>query len=536
MPWVDSLEVALLNRGSPTGVAAYVRLFALNLQEQTLAVVPITLQLVLTIAIFFRRAPNAPGELVGGMLCAIVGLTLFTDSLRICVMPLAELIGRETPRKLPQAATLFIAMCLGILCTYAEPALASLRPLARLVERSKTPYLYIVLNDFLEPLIFSIGLGVGVAAIIGILRFQNEWNMKKVILAAITPCLICSCYMQWGNPELKPILGLAWDCGAVTTGPVSVPVLLALGIGAMKTSKEKRLASLMLQQAVLGGGQQPALDGFGIVTLASLFPVLAVQLLGIVLSFIYTHDDIVNRPEAAVAEDSPLEISPLREVVFAVRAILPLNFAMVFLVLFIIREPIPHLSIFPVVDIAPAKRADAGGGGGTSSSAAATPVVTAEDADTRALNKKVQLPPLSRQPSRHSITICDAEVQAALEKPGTSEEGTSEEGGEIAISRREISSRAATSEEGGEVEPPTEMPGPSAGSAGGQESSAVAAAAASSSAAPLSPDDSSQAHPNGKPAQSSWSNAGPLLFGIFMGQIGMVLFNLGLTYGFTAIG
>ena len=375
MLWVDSLEVALLKRGYSTGAAAYVRLLAVNLQEQTLAVVPITLQLVLTIAIFFQRAPNAPGELVGGMLCAIVGLTLFTDSLRICVMPLGELIGREMPRKLPQAAVLFIALCLGILCTYAEPALASLRPLARLVERNKTPYLYIVLNDFLEPLIFSIGLGVGVAAIVGILRFQNDWKMKKVILATITPCLICSCYMKWGNPELGPILGLAWDCGAVTTGPVSVPVLLALGIGAMKTAKDKRLASLMLQQAVLGGGQQPALDGFGIVTLASLFPVLAVQLLGITLSFVYTHDDIVNRPEAVFAEDLPHEISPVREVVFAVRAILPLNFAMVFLVLFIIREPIPHLSIFPIVDIVPGERVDAAGGGGgpSSTSASATP-------------------------------------------------------------------------------------------------------------------------------------------------------------------
>jgi hypothetical protein len=243
-----------------------------------------------------------------------------------------------------------------------------------------------------------------------------------------------------------------------------VPVLLALGIGAMKTSKEKKLARRMLQQAVLGGGQQPALDGFGIVTLASLLPVLAVQLLGIVLSFIYTHDDIVNRPEAAVAgeatgpsmalptspgamlgavEDSPDEISPLREVVFAVRAILPLNVAMVFLVLFIIREPIPLLSICPAVDIVPAKRAVGGGGRGTSSSAAATPVVTAEDADQPALNKEGELH-LSRHSSRHSITICD-------EKPSTSEEGTLEEGGEITISRREISSRAATSEEGGEV-------------------------------------------------------------------------------------
>ena len=586
MPWVDSLEVALLKRGYSTGAAAYVRLLAVNLQEQTLAVVPITLQLVLTIAIFFRRAPNAPGELVGGMLCAIVGLTLFTDSLRICVMPLAELIGREMPRKLPQAATLFIALCLGILCTYAEPALASLRPLARLVERSKTPYLYIVLNDFLEPLIFAIGLGVGVAAIVGILRFQNEWNMKKVILATITPCLICSCYMQWGNPELKPILGLAWDCGAVTTGPVSVPVLLALGIGAMKTSKEKRLASLMLQQAVLGGGQQPALDGFGIVTLASLFPVLAVQLLGIVLSFIYTHDDIVNRPEAAVVEDSPDEISPLREVVFAVRAILPLNFAMVFLVLFIIREPIPHLSIYPVVDIVPAERVDAAGGGGgpsstsasaTSSSAAPSPVETKEVA-TRWRTPSRPAPPLGEQDaaplspqSRHSIaelhlhrlsiTICD--VQAALESPAlrTTEGGEVDpvafeqdgsrnsltephlSGHSITISEAEVQATLETprtSEKGGEVDQEAVDPPPlvcgSTVSGESSASSAAAAAAASSTAAPHSP-DSSLAHPNGgKPAQSSWANARPLLFGIFMGQIGMVLFNLGLTYGFTAIG
>jgi hypothetical protein len=104
----------------------------------------------------------------------------------------------------------------------------------------------------------------------------------------------------------------------------------------------------------------------------------------------------------------------------------------------------------------------------------------------------------------------------------SSEEGTLEEGGEIAISRREISSRAATSEEGGEVDPPEER-GPSARSIGREESSVGATAAASSTAAPRSP-DGSLAHPNGgQPAQSSWANARPLLFGIFMGQIGMVL-------------
>ena len=61
------------------------------------------------------------------------------------------------------------------------------------------------------------------------------------------------------------IIGLAWDCGAVTTGPVTVPLVLALGIGVCKIVKS--------------GDSEGS--GFGIVTLASLFPILAVFLLGI---------------------------------------------------------------------------------------------------------------------------------------------------------------------------------------------------------------------------------------------------------------
>ena len=107
------------------------------------------------------------------------------------------------------------------------------------------------------------------------------------------------------------------------------------------------------------------------------------------------------------------------------------------------------------------------------------------------------------------ITISDAEVQAALKMPRTSEE------------RGEVDQEAVDA-------PPLVC-----GSTLGEES---LTAAASSTAAPPSP-SSSLPNPNGgKPTQSSWASAGPLLFGIFMGQIGMVLFNLGLTYGFTAIG
>jgi hypothetical protein len=178
-----------------------------------------------------------------------------------------------------------------------------------------------------------------------------------MILWVLSPTLMCAIYMWWGNVELRPLLGLAWDCGAVTTGPVTVPVLLALGIGVMKTKREEREAAVRVPSASLflplqtrkplsklhkkryirltvlpiwmvdrvqkkaqeakeaaknpqkkkrGGLKKnhentkkmiedagDALEGFGIVTLASLLPVLAVEILSISLTFIYTHEDII---------------------------------------------------------------------------------------------------------------------------------------------------------------------------------------------------------------------------------------------------
>ena len=68
-----------------------------------------------------------------------------------------------------------------------------------------------------------------------------------------------------------------------------------------------------------------ALEGFGIVTLASLMPVLAVELLAIGLKWQYSHEDIIAMKPPPINEDSLLEHSPFREIYFAVRAILPVR-------------------------------------------------------------------------------------------------------------------------------------------------------------------------------------------------------------------
>ena len=135
----------------------------------------------------------------------------------------------------------------------------------------------------------------------------------------------------WFDPNLKSILGLAWDCGAVTTGPVTVPLVLSLGIG--------------IANAAGKGGS--SLSGFGVVTMASLFPILAVLLLAIFVSFSITPEEIINVAKSSVGsvsatEPSIWEQTPLVETVLGVRAILPLVIFLMFVLFVVLKSSLPN--------------------------------------------------------------------------------------------------------------------------------------------------------------------------------------------------
>lgn len=64
--------------------------------------------------------------------------------------------------------------------------------------------------------------------------------------AFLTCCATCR-----GNPHLQPILGVAWDFGAVTTGPVTVPILIALGVSVMKAQRQRQQALAAVEDAAV---------------------------------------------------------------------------------------------------------------------------------------------------------------------------------------------------------------------------------------------------------------------------------------------
>ena len=235
----------------------------------------------------------------------------------------------------------------GVACDM-QPAISALRPLAELVNPNDAPYLYFLMNTQQELMVLAIGLGVGVAAVIGTLRFIKNWSLKPLIYMTLAPTVGLACYMQWGNPNLAPLIGLSWDCGAVTTGPVTVPVLLALGIGVMQSSRKKRLAQAALEGSVAAGAGN-ALEGFGIVTLASLFPILAVELMAIIDGAIYDEEYVTTKALEqynSTSDPNPVDVPPLSGVVYGIRSIMPLVAVLFIIILIILRRPLPECTVW----------------------------------------------------------------------------------------------------------------------------------------------------------------------------------------------
>ena len=324
-PKVDKrLDITLQQSLALIGPYCYTRIM-----DQVKAVVPLAAYLIL-FQILILRHPIDSALMLGGCLVAvIVGLAIFMEGLNTGLMPFGTIIGDNLPKKASMTVVLIIIGMLGVGVTFAEPAIGALQAFGSSVDVNSAPYLYELLNNWTLPLVLMVGAGVGLAAILGTVRFVRGWSLKPMIYCALVPVMILTGY-AWLDPNLRSVLGLAWDCGAVTTGPVTVPLVLSLGIGIANAA----------------GKGQSSLSGFGVVTLASLFPILAVLILAIFMSLTVTPDEI--REAAQLASDAVAVVptvwdqTPLIEIVTGVRAILPLVLFLMFVLFIVLRSKLPN--------------------------------------------------------------------------------------------------------------------------------------------------------------------------------------------------
>ncbi|MDR2601331.1 MAG: DUF1538 domain-containing protein [Spirochaetaceae bacterium] len=216
-----------------------------KIMEAFSSVLPITGIVLLTSIVL---TPIPAGELlmfIVGAAMLIIGMGFFTMGADMAMMPMGEGIGIQLTKTPNLFVILSIAFLMGVIITIAEP---DLQVLARLVPS-------------IEPsaLIITVGAGVGFFLVISVLRtlFKIPLSLLLIISYAIT---FAAAYFTPSS-----FLPLAFDSGGVTTGPITVPFILALGVGVASIRGDK-------------GSQE---DSFGLVSLCSVGPILAVLLLGV---------------------------------------------------------------------------------------------------------------------------------------------------------------------------------------------------------------------------------------------------------------
>ncbi|TGM85302.1 DUF1538 domain-containing protein [Leptospira bouyouniensis] len=230
------------------------------------SVIWIVLYLTLFQLLVLRVPIKEAGLITLGIVSVIIGLSFFLEGLFLGLMPLGEALGLKLPQKLGIVSIMAFSILLGMGATLAEPAIAILKACGSKVTPWEAPLLYYLLNEGSDTLYISIATGVGISVLLGMLRFLYGFSLSKVLIPSILLLLGVSIFAYF-DENLKYISGLAWDSGAVTTGPVTVPLVVALGIGISKVSEKNEQSS-----------------AYGVVTLASLFPILSVFLVGIYFS------------------------------------------------------------------------------------------------------------------------------------------------------------------------------------------------------------------------------------------------------------
>lgn len=213
--------------------------------------------------------------------------------------------------------------------TYAEPAISTLKAAGGSVRPEDSVLLFEMLNGSSALLVASVAFGVGIATALGVYRFVKHWSLKLLLLPTIALVLPLTVLAEL-NPETRDITALAWDAGAVTTGSVTVPLVLALGIGVT---------------AVLGKSET-GMGGFGIVTLASLWPVATALVACFAVYYggwaSFDPSEVLLAGEAGVvAEESLLELFA-SSMQASLQAVLMLVALLYLVQRFVLKESIRH--------------------------------------------------------------------------------------------------------------------------------------------------------------------------------------------------
>jgi hypothetical protein len=227
-----------------------------QLKAKVLEVVTAILPLVLVVVVLQFALVKMPTHLffqfIIGAVMVIAGMVLFLLGVEVGILPMGKALGAELPKRGSVVLILGIAFVIGFAATIAEPDVIVLTEQVDAVSGGAVAK---------NVLVYTIAIGVAFFVAMAILRILLNFPIAYLLAAGYTIILVLAFFTP---VEFVPV---AFDSGGVTTGPMTVPIILALGLG---------FSSVLSGRSTLS-------DGFGLIGLASIGPVIGVMAMGMVL-------------------------------------------------------------------------------------------------------------------------------------------------------------------------------------------------------------------------------------------------------------
>lgn len=225
---------------------AYHNVLTEKMKESVLSVLPITL-IVAVLCIFF--IPIESGLMLSfliGSVMIIAGMGLFTLGSELSMTQIGNHIGAKITKSRKLGLILLLSFILGVAITVAEPDLQVLA--------TNTPDIDTTV------LIITVSVGVGFFLMVSMLRILLGIQLKWLLIVFYAIVVVLAVISD------RNFLSVAFDSGGVTTGPMTVPFIMAMGVGVASIRSDEKAKS----------------DSFGLVALCSIGPILAVLILGFI--------------------------------------------------------------------------------------------------------------------------------------------------------------------------------------------------------------------------------------------------------------
>ncbi|PMR69771.1 DUF1538 domain-containing protein [Halomonas heilongjiangensis] len=233
-------------------MAEQLRDFAHALLHALRNLLPIIVVVVAFQALLLREWPEGGLSMAAGLLIVALGVALFLQGLELSIFPVGKRLANQFARRGSMPILMLFGFAIGFSAVVAEPALIAVAEQASRISEGRIDALTLRLI-----VATSVGMVMALGVFRVILGHPLHWYM---IVGYVLVVLV-----TFFAPE--EIVGLAYDSGGVTTNIVTVPLIAALGIGLAASIR----------------GRNPLIDGFGLVALAVMVPMISVQLYGILV-------------------------------------------------------------------------------------------------------------------------------------------------------------------------------------------------------------------------------------------------------------